>query len=183
MTRTLVPSSSPYAAIIGFSRAVRVGNTISVGGTAPIDSNGKTVGVGDPAAQTRRCIETIQAALEEAGASLCHVVRTRMLLTRIQDWEEIAKVRGEYFKDIRPVDTVVEVSGFINPEWLIEIEVDAIIDQKRVAGVVVQVCRAGIARVASAKGLVAGGGDPAAGDDRITAGKSSFPFQPWVLEN
>ncbi len=128
MNRTLVPSSSPYATIIGFSRAVRVGNTVSVGGTAPIGPDGKTVGVGDPGAQTRRCIETIKAALEEAGASLRDVVRTRMLLTRIGDWKEIAKVRGEYFKDIRPVDTVMEVSGFINPEWLVEIEVDAIID-------------------------------------------------------
>jgi enamine deaminase RidA (YjgF/YER057c/UK114 family) len=129
MTRKLVPSTSPYAAIVGFSRAVRVGNHISVGGTAPIDVNGKTVGVGDPAAQTRQCLETIKAALEQAGASLNDVVRTRMLLTRIDDWQQIAKVRGEYFKDIRPVDTVMEVKGFINKEWLIEIEVDAVVDE------------------------------------------------------
>jgi enamine deaminase RidA (YjgF/YER057c/UK114 family) len=128
MTRTLVPSTSPYAPIIGFSRAVRVGNLISVGGTAPIDTNGKTVGIGDPAAQARQCLEIISTALEQAGASLRDVVRTRMLLTRIDDWPAIAKVRGEYFKDIRPVDTVVEVNGFINKEWLIEIEVDAVID-------------------------------------------------------
>lgn len=128
MTRTMVPSTSPYAPIIGFSRAVRVGNHISVGGTAPIDASGKTVGVGDPAAQTRQCIETIKAALEQAGASLGDIVRTRMLLTRIDDWQKIAKVRGEYFKDIRPVDTVVEVSGFINKEWLLEIEADAVVD-------------------------------------------------------
>jgi enamine deaminase RidA (YjgF/YER057c/UK114 family) len=129
VTRKLVPSTSPYAPIIGFSRAVRVGNHISVGGTAPIDANGKTVGVGDPAAQTRQCLETIKAALEQAGASLSDVVRTRMLLTRIEDWQQIAKVRGEYFKDIRPVDTVLEVKGFINKEWLIEIEVDAVVDE------------------------------------------------------
>lgn len=128
MTRVLVPSISPYAPIIGFSRAVRVGNLIVVGGTAPIDTNGKTVGVGDPAAQARQCLEIISVALEQAGASLRDVVRTRMLLTRIDDWPAIAKVRGEYFKDIRPVDTVVEVNGFINKEWLIEIEVDAVID-------------------------------------------------------
>lgn len=128
MTRTMVPSTSPYAPIIGFSRAVRVGNHVSVGGTAPIDASGKTVGVGDPAAQTRQCIETIKAALEQAGASLGDVVRTRMLLTRIDDWQKIAKVRGEYFKDIRPVDTVVEVNGFINKEWLLEIEADAVVD-------------------------------------------------------
>jgi len=129
MTRTLVPSTSPYVPIIGFSRAVRVGNYIAVGGTAPIDANGKTVGVDDPAAQTRQCLETIKAALEQAGASLSDVVRTRMLLTRIEDWQQIAKVRGEYFKDIRPVDTVLQVNGFINKEWLIEIEVDAVADE------------------------------------------------------
>ena len=119
MSRKLVPSSSPYAKKIGFSRAVRVGNFISVGGTAPIDSDGSTVGPGDPAVQTRRCLEIIRLALEEAGASLSDVVRTRTLLTRIEDWEKIAEVRGEYFKDIKPVDTVVEVGRFINPDWLI----------------------------------------------------------------
>jgi len=129
MSRTLVPSISPYAPIIGFSRAVRVDNFISVGGTAPINKDGKTIGLNDPAAQTRQCLETIKAALEDAGASLDDVVRTRMLLTRIEDWEHVAKVRGEYFKDIRPVDTVVEVSRFINPEWLVEIEVDAVISE------------------------------------------------------
>lgn len=127
MRRTLVPSDSPYAPIIGFSRAVRVGNAVSVGGTAPIGADGTTVGVGDPAAQARRCLDIIRAALETAGAKLEHVVRTRTLLTRIEDWSEVAKVRGEYFKDIRPVDTVMQVSRFINPEWLVEIEVDAII--------------------------------------------------------
>ena len=125
--RTLVPSDSPYAPIVGFSRAVRVGAAVSVGGTAPIAADGTTVGVGDPAAQARRCMEIIRAALETAGASLEHVVRTRTLLTRIEDWSEVAKVRGEFFKDIRPVDTVMQVSRFINPEWLVEIEVDAII--------------------------------------------------------
>jgi enamine deaminase RidA (YjgF/YER057c/UK114 family) len=128
MTRKLVPSSSHYAPIIGFSRAVRVGSHIAVGGTAPMDPNGKTIGVGDPATQTRQCLEVIKAALEQAGASLRDVVRTRTLLTRIEDWHEVAKVRGEYFKDIRPVDTVVEVKGFINKDWLIEIEVDAVVD-------------------------------------------------------
>jgi len=85
------------------------------------------VGVDDPAAQTRQCIETIAAALQQVGASLTDVVRTRMLLTNIEDWKEIAKVRGEYFKDVLPVDTVMEVSRFIKPEWRVEIEVDAVI--------------------------------------------------------
>ena len=131
MSRTLVPSTSPYASKIGFSRAVRVGNFISVGGTAPMDNEGKTVGLNDPAAQTRQCLEIIKAALEDAGASVTDVVRTRTMLTKIEDWEHVAKVRGEYFKDIRPVDTVMEVSRFIDPEWLIEIEVDAVISEDR----------------------------------------------------
>ena len=129
MSRTLVPSTSPYAPVIGFSRAVRVGNHVSVGGTAPIDSEGRTVGIGDPGLQVRQCLETIETALNQAGASLEDVVRTRMLLTRISDWEAIAEVRGEYFRNIRPVDTVMEVSRFINPDWLVEVEVDAVIEQ------------------------------------------------------
>lgn len=127
MNRHLIPSTSPYATKMGFSRAVRVGNYICVGGTAPIDDNGNTVGINDASIQTRQCIKTIEKALNEAGASLKDVVRTRMLLTNIDNWKEVAAIRAEYFKDILPVDTVVEVSKFINPEWLIEIEVDAII--------------------------------------------------------
>lgn len=130
MARTLVPSPSPYAPIMGFSRAVRVGNHVSVGGTAPIDAQGNTVGIGDPATQARQCFETIRAALEDAGASLGDVVRTRMLLVRIEDWRQIAEVRGSYFRDIRPVDTVVQVSSFINKDWLLEVEVDAVIDDE-----------------------------------------------------
>ena len=126
-TRQLVPSSSPYASIVGFSRAVRVGNIVSVGGTAPIDDDGSTVGIDDPAQQTRQCMKTIEAALNAAGATLRDVVRTRTMLTDINHWQDVAKVRGEYFSDIRPVDTVVQVSRFINAEWLIEIEVDAVI--------------------------------------------------------
>ena len=125
--RRLVASSSPYAPIVGFSRAVRVGNFISIGGTAPIDAEGNTIGAGDPAKQVRQCFETIKLALEDAGASMEDVIRTRMLLTRIEDWEAIAKVRGEYFKYIRPVDTVMEVGRFVREEWLVEVEVDAIV--------------------------------------------------------
>lgn len=132
MSRILVPSTSPFASIMGFSRVVRVGNHVSVGGTAPIDAHGKTVGVGDPAAQARQCFETIKSCLAQAGSSMNDVVRTRVLLTRIADWEQIAKVRREYFKDILPVDTVMEVSSFINPEWLVEVEIDAVIDHDAV---------------------------------------------------
>jgi len=134
LRRTLVPSGSPYASIVGFSRAVRVGSFVSVGGTAPLDAEGNTVGAGDPAAQVRRCFEIVAAALEEAGASLRDVVRTRMMLTRIDDWPEVARVHGELFRDIRPVDTVMEVSRFIDPEWLVEVEVDAVIAREDATG-------------------------------------------------
>jgi len=127
MSRTLVPSSSPYASVLGFSRAVRVGDFVSVGGTAPIDAKGDTVGLNDPGAQVRQCLEIIKLALTQAGASLEDVVRIRTMLIRIEDWEPVAKVRGEYFGKIMPVDTVMEVSGFINPDWLVEVEVDAIV--------------------------------------------------------
>ena len=127
MARQLIPSGSPYESVIGFSRAVRVGNFIAVGGTAPLGPNGETVAPDDAAGQARRCIEIIKGALEQAGASLDDVVRTRVLLKRIADWETVAKVRGEYFKEIRPVDTIMQTTTFINPEWLVEIEADAII--------------------------------------------------------
>lgn len=92
-----------------------------------MDANGNTVGVGDIALQTKQCLETIKAALEQAGSSLEDVVRTRMLLTNIEDWKSAAEVRASYFKTIRPVDTIMQISRFINPEWLIEIEVDAVV--------------------------------------------------------
>jgi enamine deaminase RidA (YjgF/YER057c/UK114 family) len=127
MKRALISSGSPYEKIVGFSRAVRVGPYISVGGTAPMDADGNTVGVGDIGMQTKQCLETIKSALEKAGSSLEDVVRTRMFLTNIEDWKSAAEVRAIYFKSIRPVDTIMQVTQFINPEWLIEIEVDAII--------------------------------------------------------
>jgi enamine deaminase RidA (YjgF/YER057c/UK114 family) len=127
MPRQLVSSGSPYEPKLGFSRAVRVGDWVSVAGTAPIGPDGRTVGVGDPAAQTRRCLEIIKAALESAGASLGDVVRTRVMLTRIEDWPDVGKVHGEFFGDIRPASTVVRVSGFIEHEWLVEIEADAVV--------------------------------------------------------
>jgi enamine deaminase RidA (YjgF/YER057c/UK114 family) len=127
MIRKLISSGSPYEDIIGFSRAVRVGPYISIGGTAPIDIDGNTVGIGDVSVQTRQCIETIKIALEKAGSGLNDVIRTRMLLTNIKDWKEAAEVRASYFKGIKPVDTIMQVTRFINPDWLVEIEVDAIV--------------------------------------------------------
>lgn len=129
MTRQLVSSGSPYEPTIGFSRAVRAGNIVSIAGTAPIGPDRKTVGLGDPAAQARRCFEIIQAALEEAGASLSDVVRTRTFMTDIDDWEAVGAVHGEFFSDVRPASTMIEVSRFIDPEWLVEIEADAIINK------------------------------------------------------
>lgn len=127
MKRELILNGNPLEDKIGFSRAVKVGPYISVGGTAPVGENGETIGIGDPAAQTRRCLEIIKAALEDAGSGLEDVVRTRIILTRIEDWEEVIKVRAEYFKKIKPVDTVMQITRFINPDWLVEIEADAII--------------------------------------------------------
>jgi len=125
--RSLISNGNPMEKVIGFSRAVRVGPYITVGGTAPVGEDGNTVGIGDPAVQTRQCIKIIKSALEQAGSGLEDVIRTRILLTDINDWKAVAKVRAEYFKDIRPVDTVMQVSSFINPEWLVEIEADAVV--------------------------------------------------------
>jgi enamine deaminase RidA (YjgF/YER057c/UK114 family) len=102
---------------------------VTVAGTAPLGPDGRTVGRGDPAAQARRCLDIIAAALEGAGASLRHVVRTRILLTRIDDWQAVAAVYGEFFRDIRPVNTIMQVSRFIDPDWLLEIEADAVVDE------------------------------------------------------
>jgi enamine deaminase RidA (YjgF/YER057c/UK114 family) len=127
--RKLVSSGSPYEASVGFSRAVRVGSAVSVAGTAPLGPDGSTVGQGDAAVQARRCLEIIAAALEAAGASLRHVVRTRILLTRMENWPAVARVHGEYFAATRPACTVIEVSRFIDPRWLVEIEADALVDE------------------------------------------------------
>lgn len=128
--RKLVSSGSPYEPQIGISRAVRAGTIVTVSGTAPIGPDGKTVGSGEPSVQARRCLEIIAAALETAGASLRHVVRTRTLLTRIDDWRAVATVHGEFFRDIRPANTVMQVTRFIDPEWLVEFEADAVIDDE-----------------------------------------------------
>jgi enamine deaminase RidA (YjgF/YER057c/UK114 family) len=128
MTRQLVSSGSPYEPRLGISRAVRVGNIVSLAGTAPIGPDGKTAGVGDAAVQARRCIEIIRAALEQAGAGLRDVTRTRILLTNIEDWERVGQVHGEYFGQIRPANTVMQVTRFIDPDWLVEIEADAVIE-------------------------------------------------------
>ncbi|HKP11500.1 MAG TPA: RidA family protein [Blastocatellia bacterium] len=126
--RQRVSSGSPYEPRIGISRGVRAGRVIAIAGTAPIGPDRKTVAVGDAAAQARRCFEIVRAALEQLGASINDVTRTRILLTRIEDWEAVALVHGEVFKDVRPVNTIMQVVRFIDPDWLVEIEADAVID-------------------------------------------------------
>ena len=123
----LVSSGSPYEPRVGISRAVRAGPLLVVSGTAPLGPDGRTVGVGDAGAQARRCLEIIQRALESAGASLADVVRTRILLTRIEDWEAVARAHGEVFRDIRPANTIMQVTRFIDSDWLVEIEADAVV--------------------------------------------------------
>jgi enamine deaminase RidA (YjgF/YER057c/UK114 family) len=125
--RRRVSTASPYEPRIGFSRAVRSGPIIAIAGTAPLGPDGQTVARGDADAQARRCLEIISEALEELGASLSDVTRTRILLTRIEDWESVSLVHGEFFRDIRPVTTVMEVARFVDPEWLVEIEADGVV--------------------------------------------------------
>ena len=125
--RKNVSSGSPYEPIVGFSRAVQIGNVIAVGGTGPLGPDGKTVGPGDVAAQARRCFEISLAALEQLGAGPGDIIRTRIMLTRLEDWEAAARVHGEFFGEIRPASTIMQVTSFVDPDWLIETEVDAVV--------------------------------------------------------
>ena len=126
--RKTVSTGSPYEPMLGISRGVRIGNIIAIAGTAPLGSDGKTVGIGDPVAQARRCFEISGLALEQLGGSLQDVIRTRILLARIDDWETISKVHGDLFRDIRPVNTIFQVARLVDPEWLVETEIDAVVN-------------------------------------------------------
>jgi enamine deaminase RidA (YjgF/YER057c/UK114 family) len=128
--RKLISSGSPYEPKVGISRAVRVGNVVAVSGTAPLGPDGHTVGIGDAGAQARRCLEIIAGALDKAGASLRQVVRTRALLVPIEDWQAVAAVHREFFHDIQPANAVMQVSGFIDPDWLVEFEADAVVEDE-----------------------------------------------------
>ncbi len=127
MKRELVSSGAPWELVVGYSRAVRVGNQIFVSGTTATSSDGLAVAIDDAYQQTKYILAKIQDALEQAGASLTDVVRTRMFVTDIDRWEEIGKAHGEFFGSIRPAATMVQVSRLIDPQHLVEIEADAIV--------------------------------------------------------
>lgn len=127
--RKRASSGSPYEPRFGISRAVRAGQIVAVTGTAPLGPDGRTVARGDAASQARRCLEIIQDAIRQVGADLASVVRTRTILTRIEDYERVMLVHGEFFKEIRPANTVMQISRFIDPDWLVEIEADAVVDE------------------------------------------------------
>ncbi len=131
MTRRRVSSNSPLEPVIGFSRAVRIGDFVCVSGTAPIGDDGQSLFLGDMAGQTRACFGIAKQSLAQLGASLHNVIRTRIMLTDASRWKEAAEVHGEFFSDIMPACTFVEVKGFINKEWLVEVEVDAVVPSDR----------------------------------------------------
>ncbi|MBM7568273.1 RidA family protein [Paenibacillus sacheonensis] len=128
MEKKHVFTGSPWEPLVGYCRAIRVGNRIEVAGTTAV-KDGEVVGVGDPYAQAKFALQTIEKALRELGADMSHVVRTRMFVTDISKWEEIGRAHGEFFHDIQPVATMVEVKALIDPLLLVEIEAEAVVER------------------------------------------------------
>ncbi|HCY75472.1 MAG TPA: hypothetical protein DHV28_06085 [Ignavibacteriales bacterium] len=129
MKRINISSGAKWEEIVGYSRAVRIDNIIEVSGTAPV-TDGKVVGIGDAYAQTNTCLQIIERTITKAGGSLQDVVRTRMFVTDISRWEEYGRAHGEYFKDIKPVTSMIEIKSLIDPDMLIEIEATAVVEPK-----------------------------------------------------
>ena len=129
MERKNISSGSPYEKSIGFSRAVRIGNLIAVSGTGPIAEDGSTSCPGDEYGQAKRCLEIIKKAIEDAGGRLEDVIRTRMYIGGMAKWEDVARAHGEFFSEIRPASTLIEVKSFVRPDWYVEIEADCMVSE------------------------------------------------------